>query len=295
MNRDPILATIAGQVARATGGPAPEPVATPVGGGCINEALVLGAAGRRCFVKLNRADRLQMFEAEAAGLEALAATGTLRVPRPLAVGTVADRAFLAMEYLDLGGRADPARLGEGLAALHRHTAGRFGFDRDNTIGATPQPNPWTADWIKFWREQRLGHQLRLAARRGLGRRALDLGERLAADLDRFFAGYTPAPSLLHGDLWGGNADATRSGEPVIYDPACYYGDREADLAMTELFGGFGPRFHDAYDAVWPRDPGYGVRRDLYNLYHVLNHYNLFGGGYASQAESMMARLVSETG
>ena len=270
----------------------------PVGGGCIHRAWrAVDARGRSWFVKANDARALPMFEAEREGLAALAGAGAVRVPRAVATGTDGRAAWLVAEWLELrplSPRAEEA-LGAQLAALHRHTHERFGFPADNFIGATPQPNGFSDDWIAFLRERRLGFQLRLAAARGFGSRLADAGERLLERLDAFFDGYRPAPSLLHGDLWGGNAAATDGDAPVIFDPAAYYGDREADLAMTELFGGFSARFHDAYRAHWPLDAGYRVRRDLYNLYHVLNHANLFGGGYAAQAERMMARLLAEVG
>ncbi|MDH5513031.1 MAG: fructosamine kinase family protein, partial [Gammaproteobacteria bacterium] len=182
------------------------------------------------------------------------------------------------------------RLGRELAQMHRATQKQFGWRHDNTIGSTPQINTPASDWVGFWREHRLGFQLELAARNG--RNLMRRGERLLADLGNFFRTYHPEPSLLHGDLWGGNVGATE-GQPVIFDPAVYYGDREADLAMTELFGGFSARFYQAYQEAWPLDTGYKVRKTLYNLYHVLNHFNLFGGGYASQAERMMDALLGD--
>jgi fructosamine-3-kinase len=183
-----------------------------------------------------------------------------------------------------------AALGRGLAALHANHAERFGWHRDNTIGSTPQPNAWSDSWLEFWRDRRLAQQLELAHRNG---HALARGDALLAGLHQLLDGHEPRPSLLHGDLWGGNAGFTDGGEPVVYDPACYCGDREADLAMTELFGGFRPAFHAAYREAAPLAPGYPLRRDLYNLYHVLNHLNLFGGGYLRQAGSMIDRLLSE--
>jgi len=212
------------------------------------------------------------------------------------LGSEGAQAWLVLEDIHFGrpGPGSARDAGRRLAALHRRTAPAFGWRRDNTIGATPQPNPWTESWEPFWREQRLGHQLRLAARNGYGGRLQTLGERLMTRLPTLLD-HAPAPSLLHGDLWGGNIGYTVEGEPVIYDPAVYFGDREADLAMTELFGGFGGEFYAGYREAWPLDAGYATRKLLYNLYHVLNHLNLFGGGYGAQAEAMMGRLLAEVG
>lgn len=264
-----------------------------VGGGCINEAYLVEGGGRRYFVKLHQARMLQMFEAEAAGLEAILSSEAIRAPRPVCFGRAGAHSFLVLEYIDLGGRGAPARFGERLACMHRCTQPCYGWHRDNTIGSTPQPNGELDDWVSFWRQRRLGVQLRLAADRGAGPRLLELGERLMEALPAFFTDYRPAASLLHGDLWSGNWSYDAAGEPVIYDPAVYFGDREADVAMTELFGGPGEAFYAAYRASWPLDPGYATRKHLYNLYHILNHYNLFGGGYAGQAERMMERLLAE--
>lgn len=284
--------TIAGQISAATGQPFSIQRQRAVGGGCINTAQILSDGQRGYFVKLNRATRLAMFESEAEGLNALAAPGVIHVPTPVCVGVVGSQSYLVMERLDLSGRLDGVRAGRQLAQLHRVTAPAYGWHRDNTIGATPQPNTLCGDWLTFWREQRLGHQLRLAAANGYGGQLLTLGERLLADLAALL-GHDPAPSLLHGDLWGGNIGATPDGQPVIFDPAVYYGDRETDLAMTELFGGFGAAFQAAYRDAWPLDPGYVTRKTLYNLYHVLNHLNLFGGGYLRQAEGMIERLLTD--
>jgi len=271
--------------------------AAEVHGGCIGRCWRWETATGPVFVKEAGPGRLGMLEAERAGLEALRATGALRVPAPLALGTCGGGSFLALEWIDLR-PASPAaeeRLGEQLAALHRSRADRFGFDHDNYIGSTPQPNGWRADWVAFLREARIGFQLDLAESNGHGGRLQERGRNLLGLLGVFFATYQPRPSLLHGDLWGGNWGADASGMPVIYDPAVYYGDREADIAMTRLFGGFGPRFHSAYVASWPLDQAAGTRRDLYNLYHVLNHLNLFGGSYRGQAESMIDRLLAAAG
>jgi fructosamine-3-kinase len=217
------------------------------------------------------------------------------VPRVLACGRTADAAFLALEWIEAA-RADGAceqRLGEGLAALHAVTAPRFGWLRDNTIGRTPQANGWMDDWTEFFRERRLRPQLALALENGFAGLLAERGERLLEALGVLLGDHTPAASLLHGDLWGGNWMAAAGGDPVIFDPAVYYGDRETDLAMTRLFGGFGERFYRAYEAAAPLPRGAGLRGELYNLYHVLNHANLFGAGYARQASAIIERLLAQ--
>lgn len=265
-----------------------------VGGGCINTAAVLEDGRERYFVKLNSPDRADMFAAEREGLQALAAAQAVRVPRPITCGRTQDAAFLVLEHLDLGPTSPPAEahLGEQVAALHRVTQGHFGWHRANTLGTTTQTNLPDADWVAFFGSRRLEFQLDLAARNGHPGLATK-GAALVDNLGAFFSDYQPPPSLLHGDLWSGNHGATAAGEPVVFDPAVYYGDREADIAMTELFGGFSARFYHAYKAAWPLDPGYATRKTLYNLYHVLNHLNLFGGSYRAQAGQMLDALLSE--
>ena len=249
------------------------------------------------FVKVGAADRADALEAEAAALHELAAAQAVRVPAVLGRGVAAGRAFLALEWIGFGNatRHTEGLLGEQLARLHRVTAAQFGWHRDNTLGATPQRNDWTAGWPEFFAQHRLGFQLDLAERSGHGGPWLERGRRLAECLEAFFDGHRPKPSLLHGDLWGGNWAADAAGQPVIFDPASYYGDREADLAMTRLFGGFGPAFYAAYEAAWPLGPGARERGELYNLYHLLNHLNLFGGGYRAQAAASIERLLAGLG
>lgn len=281
-------------IARATGTSFRIESRDAIGGGCINEAYRVRGPGLACFVKINDADRAEMFAAESDGLSALAEARAVRVPKPLCHGANSEMSWLVLEYIELrpASSASLSALGHDLARLHRVAAERYGWHRDNTIGATPQINTLAGDWVDFWRERRLGFQLELAESKGIGPRPATLGRRLMEKLPVFFAGYRPAPSLLHGDLWSGNAAATVDGEPVLYDPAVYHGDRETDLAMTELFGGFGPAFYQAYRAEYALDPGYQTRRTLYNLYHVLNHFNLFGGGYGAQAERMIEQLLA---
>ncbi len=235
-----------------------------------------------------------MFEAEQEGLQALAQAATLRVPKPLCSGVIEDQSYLIMEYVHLNSRASAVseeEAGRQLALLHRHTAARYGWHRDNTIGATRQPNTEHSDWCSFWRDERLGFQLQEARRNGCSAMIQELGSELQHCLDRFLD-HNPEPSLLHGDLWGGNLAYNEQGHPVVYDPATYYGDRETDLAMTELFGGFSQRFYAAYHKTWPLPAGYSQRKTLYNLYHILNHMNMFGGGYQAQAINMMQQLLA---
>jgi protein-ribulosamine 3-kinase len=271
----------------------------PVSGGCIHTAMQLegktSSGAPRYFAKVNEADREPMFAAEAEGLRAIAAAGAVSVPEVVTHGEDGERAWLVLEWLDLVPLdiASAAKLGHSLAAQHRRAQEKFGWERDNFIGATPQANGWSDDWLAFWRAQRLDPQLRLAARNRLPSRMIDRGERLMADCDAFFSNYRPEKSLLHGDLWGGNAASLADGTPVTFDPAAYVGDREADVAMTELFGGFPKDFHAAYRAAWALDDGYHVRRDFYNLYHVLNHANLFAGGYVRQGEQAIEKLLAE--
>jgi fructosamine-3-kinase len=265
-------------------------------GGCISRAMILEGGGERWFVKLNDAAALPMFEAERDGLAALAEAEALRVPQPLCCGMTESQAWLVMEYLSmhpLTERNEAAASGRALATLHRHSGTRFGWRRDNFIGATPQINAEAESWPHFFAKARLLPQLHFASEKGYGDALRDKGERLAEKLAAFFVGRRPLPSLLHGDLWYGNAAALIDGTPAIFDPAAYFGDREADLAMTELFGGFPTAFYAAYREAWPLDDGYETRKTLYNLYHVLNHLNLFGRGYLAQAERMLDGLLAE--
>ena len=249
------------------------------------------------FAKTGPAAALPRFEAEASGLAALRATGAIRVPEMIACGLAEGQARLVLEWLDLRGldRSGGAALGRALAQVHRTTGARFGWPADNFIGGTPQENAWRDNWARFYAERRLRPQLRRARDNGMEREWLERGEKLAENIPAFFVDYRPTPSLLHGDLWSGNAAQLADGTPVIYDPACYYGDREADVAMAELFGGFPESFYAAYREAWAVDPGYETRKSLYNLYHVLNHFNLFGASYLGQAKRMIAGLLAELG
>lgn len=289
---------IAQSISTATGQPFQPANPSSIGGGCINSAFLLSGPGQSYFVKTNSANRLDMFEAEAEGLSEMANAEAVRIPAPICTGITDDQAYIVMEYISISGRGGGnvmADFAGQLAQMHRKTSDRFGWHRENTIGSTPQPNHGCHDWLEFWQQHRLGFQLQMAAGRGMASSAVNKGQRLQERLGEFFTDHQPEASLLHGDLWSGNYGISDLGEPVIFDPAVYFGDREADIAMTELFGGFGRDFYAAYNSSWPLDSGYKTRKTLYNLYHILNHFNMFGGGYGSQAEGMMDRLLSELG
>ena len=271
----------------------------PVSGGCIHTALRLDgedASGKtKHFAKLAPIERAPMLAAEAEGLAAIRAAGAVRVPAVIAQGDDGEMGWLLLEWLDLEGlsAASGAALGTALAAQHRLPQAKFGWEKDNFIGASPQENGWSEDWLAFWGDKRIHAQLRMAMKKRYPSKMIDRGERLLTDCGELFRTHKPVASLLHGDLWGGNASALADGTPVVFDPAVYCGDREADLAMTELFGGFPKDFYAAYRAAWPLDEGYPVRRDFYNLYHVLNHANLFSGSYVEQGARLIERLIAE--
>jgi len=296
-----IAETLATAISEATEAMFVVTAVEPVAGGCIHAAFALTGemAGeeRRFFAKVNEADRAAMFAAEADGLGALRKADAIAVPKVVTHGKDDERSWLVLQWLELGSLDEhaAANLGVALAAQHRKPHERFGWERDNFIGSTPQQNGWSDDWLPFWRDRRLMAQLRIAAKNRLPSKMIDRGERLAADCDALFRNHAPEKSLLHGDLWNGNAAAIEGKTPVVFDPAVYVGDREADVAMTELFGGFPTDFLAAYRAAWALDDGYRVRRDFYNLYHVLNHANLFAGGYVRQGEQGIERLLAEIG
>ena len=267
----------------------------PVSGGDINDAYTLMLDdGSVLFMKSNTASAFDMFRAEAAGLAAIRATGTIRTPGVLAAGEDGSRSFLLMEYLQGGRRIRDYWETFAVELAMMQKAGTdpeigFGFARDNYIGSGKQVNTPRSSWVAFFRDCRLAPQFRRAER------YLDPGDRkkissLLDNLDRYLP--EPAkPSLLHGDLWGGNYMTGDDGKAWLIDPAVYYGHPEADLAMTQLFGGFAYEFYEEYRDVGGLDSGYSDRRDLYNLYHLVNHLNLFGGGYLSSVRSILRRYA----
>lgn len=261
--------------------------------------MVDAVSGEKFFVKSapSSSGGGMMLRAEYEGVREMSETGTIRVPRPVACGEGGpmNTAFVVFEYLDFCGGGSGYELGRQLAKMHRSTSpnGKFGFHLDNTIGATPQPNlPWMEDWADFWDEHRLGHMLRLTYDAGLNRATVTDLRRKTREL----LSHRPDPSLLHGDLWGGNKGYVKDVDgkttiPVIFDLATYYGDREADVAMTYLFGGFGPDFYEGYESEWPLPDGHVQRKTVYNLYHILNHDVLFGGMYLRQAQGMIDQIL----
>ena len=281
----------------------------PVAGGDIHRAWCLELAdGGLLFAKTNRAEALPLLEAEADGLAALAAAADpllLAVPSPLALGLVAEQAVLVLPWLDLGSGGQSAAgwggLGAALARLHRQSLERlctrgdrldgcFGWPRDNGIGATPQLNGWLADWGTFFVERRLAPQLQLLAGKG---GALRRGRELLERLPSWLEPHRPEACLVHGDLWSGNAGLCRDGQGALFDPSVHRADREVDLAMARLFGGVPEPFFSGYEQVWPLPTGHQQRRPLYNLYHLLNHANLFGGGYRQQAQHQIDALLNQ--
>ena len=266
-----------------------------VSGGSIHAAWRVEVDGTPFFVKVNRADCAPQFACEAAGLARLAGTGTVRVPAVLATGSDRVHAWLALEWLDLRPLDASAgnRLAESLAALHRVGDENFGLDHDNFIGTTPQVNTPHFLWPWFFAHRRLAPQLQQAAINGLERTMVDKGFRLVERLAAFFLDRRVAPALVHGDLWSGNAAMLPDGTPVVFDPAIHFADRETDLAMAELFGGFPSGFYAAYRRAAPVAEGYEQRKTLYNLYHVLNHFNLFGRAYRSQVGRMIESTLAE--
>ncbi len=283
---------IAEQISQAMGKPFTIEDHWVVGGGSISQSYGITDGTDTYFLKFNQASKSEMFAAEALGLKEMYDTHTIRVPQPICWGVAGNYAYIVMELLDLGrggGSEVWETMGEQLAQMHRQgVAEKFGWHRNNTIGSTPQINTFMDNWADFFAEHRIGYQVRLAKRRG---GSYPDTEKVVAKVREVLADHHPQPSLVHGDLWGGNAAVTKGGEPVILDPATYYGDREVDIAMSELFGGFPATFYQGYNSAWELDAGYKQRKDLYNLYHILNHFNLFGGGYGSQASRMIERLI----
>lgn len=260
-----------------------------VEGGDTHRAYKISDGKRRFFVKTNGRHHLPHFEAEAEGLRHLSETQLFTVPDVVCTGTVSDHSFIVLEHILMqpGDAADWYALGQRLAELHlQETQAMYGWQEDNYIGHTLQPNAWHKKWCQFFAEQRIGYLLQVLDEKG---EALADVENVVTAVKALLQGHTPSSSMLHGDLWQGNVGFQR-GAPVLFDPAMYFGDREADIAMTELFSKFPQAFYNGYNSVWPLDDDYQYRKSVYQLYHILNHALLFGGHYVDSARAMLKNL-----
>lgn len=260
-----------------------------VSGGDTHRAYKISDGRKRYFVKTNTIDAVDNFATEASGLQSLSQCNKIRIPNPICHGIAGDASFLVLEHITLkdGNPQSWFELGKRLAELHRcEDHGRYGCECNNYVGKTPQDNHWEQDWASFFAEHRIGHMLQLLANNGI--QFVDIDH--AVDLTKqSLKNHCPKASRLHGDLWQGNVGFFKD-RPVIFDPAFYYGDRETDLAMTELFGRFPASFYQGYNEVWQIDKDYSQRRDLYQLYHILNHALMFGGNYTQSAQATIRKL-----
>lgn len=260
-----------------------------VSDGDSHKAYKISDGRLRFFIKVNSKSNLPNFEAESEGLQHLQKTDLFRIPKVICSGTVAEHSFLVLEHITMheGSVESWHRFGERLAKLHKHqTQEMYGWQDDNYIGLTPQPNKWDKKWCRFFAEQRIGFMLQLLAEKGHDLANIDHAVDAVQSL---LNGHNPDASMLHGDLWQGNTGFHKD-QPVMFDPAFYFGDREAELAMTELFSKFPPAFYEAYESVWPVDKDYQFRKTIYQLYHILNHALLFGGQYIQSAQATLRNL-----
>lgn len=260
-------------------------------GGDINQSFHLSGNENSFFLKLNSIDNIDMFHKEKLGLETLSKSNSFRTPHPYSVGKFEDKSYLIMEYLELSNAGKMDIFAETLAKMHQVNRGQFGFESHNYIGSTKQYNEWDSNWGRFFCEQRLLPLLKLLSNKQESKGLLSDLEQLLKMVPKLLNEHKPKPALVHGDLWQGNYSFCTRGEPIIYDPACYYGDREVDLAMLELFGNPGEKFSAEYNLLLPVSHGFTIRKKIYNLYHLLNHTYLFGGSYRAQSSEMLKRIL----
>lgn len=263
---------------------------TKLSGGDISESYMISDGEQRYFIKVNHREFLAKYEAEAENIRCLRETNTVVVPELVHLGKSKQNAFLILNYLPtkpLENAESNYAFGQRLAALHQWGEQKeYGFDSDNYIGSTLQPNQWSRKWSRFFAEQRIGWQLQLIKEKGVS--LTDISD-FTQKIQHLLSHHQPRPSLLHGALWSGNVANSACG-PICYDPASYWGDRECDIAMTELFGGFKPEFYQGYESVLPLAADYQQRKSIYNLYHLLNHYNLFGGHYLDESQQLIDQI-----
>lgn len=263
----------------------------PMTGGDIHTSFKISTGTKNYFIKINDKTKLPLFQTESYALALLANESEFIVPEVICLGATQEKAFLLLEYIEFVSASDDDwyTLGEQLAVMHQDSQhGKFGWQEDNYIGLTPQPNNWSSNWRTFFAEQRIGWQLQLLSEKSVVIGNIDHITQICHDI---LTHHYVKPSLIHGDLWQGNIGFCDQG-PVLYDPACYYGDRETDIAMTELFGQFPSVFYQGYQETFPLPEHYEQRKLVYNFYHVLNHANLFGDVYITQAKAMVNRLLS---
>ncbi|WP_375753958.1 fructosamine kinase family protein [Vibrio sp. HN007] len=262
-------------------------------GGGVSECYMISDGEQRYFVKTQSKENFPIFEAEAEGIKELRLSDTVSLPELVLFGQCKEHAFIVLNYLatkPLEDRNRSYEFGVQLAKLHQWGEQKeYGFDQDNYIGLTLQPNTWTKKWSRFFSEQRIGWQLQLLNEKGIQFGDIDT---IVSGINEKLSNHHPKPSLIHGDLWHGNSSNTAFG-PLCYDPACYWGDHECDIAMTELFGGFQPEFYQGYESIFPLSYEYEKRKDIYNLYHILNHCNMFGGHYLEEAKQYIERIFGD--
>ncbi len=263
----------------------------PIGGGCINDCFLITDGEISYFLKINNAHKYpKMFYKETKGLELLRQNSSLTVPQAIIETQIEDYAFLVLEYIKSGVKKKTfwEHFGQNLAEQHKISNIEYGLDHDNYIGSLPQINTWNKSWADFFIINRIEYQVKIAyENKLLENNYIKTLDKIHKTIDNEFP--KSKPSVLHGDLWSGNFMVNEMGNPVLVDPAFYYGDREVEMAFTTMFGGFDGAFYDAYNSEFPLEPNYKARFELYNLYPTLVHVNLFGGGYIQQAISILKR------